>query len=99
MHVLRTYNQDLARSTKLEDLQSHEVFIETDWAMKFIPLRESQSKWYGKRVLNWHITVASYRATAVDTEVKTAIVFDTIISFLIMHHKMQGFLMPSWRIP
>lgn len=81
MHVLRTYNQDLARSTKLEDLQSHEVFIERDWAMKFIPLvyRESQSKWYRKRGLNWHITVASYRATAVDTEVKTAIVFDTII--------------------
>lgn len=41
--------------------------------------RESQSKWYGKRGLNWHITVASYRATAVDTEVETAIVFDTII--------------------
>uniref|UniRef100_A0A8W8NVH2 Uncharacterized protein n=1 Tax=Magallana gigas TaxID=29159 RepID=A0A8W8NVH2_MAGGI len=82
MHVLRTYNQDLARSTnKLEDFQSQEVFIERDWAMKFIPLvcKESQSKWYGKRSLNWHITVASYRATAVDTEVKTAILFVTII--------------------
>lgn len=41
--------------------------------------RESQSKWYGKRRLNWQYTVASYRATAVDTEVKTAILFDTII--------------------
>lgn len=32
-----------------------------------------------KKKLNWHITVASYRATAVDTEVKTAILFVTII--------------------
>lgn len=39
MHVLRTYNQDLARSTnKLEDFQSQEVFMERDRAMKFIPL-------------------------------------------------------------
>lgn len=41
--------------------------------------RQSQSKWCGKRSLNWHITVVSYRANAVDTEMKTAIVFDTII--------------------
>lgn len=39
MHVLRTYNQDLARSTnKLEDFQSQEIVMERDRAMKFIPL-------------------------------------------------------------
>ena len=31
--------------------------------MKFLPLfyRESQSKWFGKRGLNWHIAVGTYK--------------------------------------
>lgn len=55
------------------------IFIRILNSYNSLYFRESQTKWYGKRGLNWHITVASYRATAVDTEVETAIVFDTII--------------------
>ena len=62
-HILRTVNQDMARKTILENLKSNQVLIERDWAMKFIPMqyRESQSSWYGKRGLNWHVTVATFK--------------------------------------
>ncbi|XP_078338287.1 uncharacterized protein LOC111121882 isoform X2 [Crassostrea virginica] len=62
-HILRSVNQDKARSDICEDLKDDEVLIERDWAMKFLPLfyRESQSKWFGKRGLNWHIAVGTYK--------------------------------------
>ena len=62
-HILRSINQDMARKTILENLSDNEVFIERDWAMKFIPLqyRESQSSWFGKRGLNWHVTVTTFK--------------------------------------
>lgn len=44
-HVLRTVNQNDARKDILENLEDHEILLERDWAMKFIPMqyRESQS--------------------------------------------------------
>ena len=38
MHILRTNNQDLARSNIINNMKKNEVLIERDWAMKFIPM-------------------------------------------------------------
>lgn len=60
-HQLRTVRQDTARTQCLEALDDNSVLITQDWAMKFIPLkyRESQSDWFGKRGISWHICVAA----------------------------------------
>jgi len=51
-------HQDLSRTDLLRNLKSDEIFIQMDWAMKFLPVsgREDQSSWFGKRGLPWHIT-------------------------------------------
>ena len=59
-HQLRSVRQDKARSEILDALDESSVFITQDWAMKFLPqkYRESQSDWFGKRGISWHISVA-----------------------------------------
>lgn len=77
--MLRTVNQDQARKKVVEDIKDDEVLIERDWAMKFIPMqyRESQSSWFGKRGINWHITVATYLVEMVLTSHTIIHIFDT----------------------
>ena len=60
-HLLCNLNQDQARLDVLDDLDDSSVLLVEDWAMKFLPrkYRESQSDWFGKRGLSWHITVAT----------------------------------------
>ena len=60
---LRTVRQDKARLEILENLDYGSVFLKQDWTMKFLPrnYRESQSDWYGKRGISWHISVAVRR--------------------------------------
>ena len=62
-HQLRTVRQDQSRLKILRELDSGSVFITQDWAMKFLPrkYRESQSDWYGKRGISWHISVVVRR--------------------------------------
>ncbi|KAL9968537.1 hypothetical protein ACROYT_G020644 [Oculina patagonica] len=59
-HLLRAVNQDEARVDVMEMLEENSVFLVQDWAMKFLPrkYRESQSDWFAKRGIPWHITVA-----------------------------------------
>ncbi len=59
-HLLRAINQDEARLNLLQDLNPTSVLVVLDWAMKFLPrkYRESQSDWYGKKGISWHIAVA-----------------------------------------
>ena len=59
-HILRSSNQDQARLDVLESLDPTSALLVLDWAMKFLPkkYRESQSDWFGKRGISWHITVA-----------------------------------------
>jgi hypothetical protein len=59
-HIVRTIHQDKAKEEILQNLDGESVHLTMDWAMKFIPEkgRESQTEWYGKRGLSWHITVA-----------------------------------------
>lgn len=59
-HQLRSVRQDRARMDILDTLDDSSVLITQDWAMKFLPqkYRESQSDWFGKRGISWHISVA-----------------------------------------
>ncbi|KAK3750455.1 hypothetical protein QZH41_008694, partial [Actinostola sp. cb2023] len=59
-HILRSINQDAARIDALESLDESSVLVVQDWAMKYLPrkYRESQTDWFGKRGIPWHISVA-----------------------------------------
>ena len=58
-HQLRSVRQDMARTDILDTLDESSVLVTQDWAMKFLPqkYRESQSDWFGKRGISWHISV------------------------------------------
>ena len=62
-HLLRSINQDDARLDILDSLDETSVLLIEDWAMKFLPrkYRESQTDWFGKRGISWHVTVATRR--------------------------------------
>ena len=59
-HLLRAINQDEAQLNLLQGLNPASVLVVLDWAMKFLPRKycESQSDWFGKRGISWHIAVA-----------------------------------------
>ena len=60
-HQLRSIQQDKARTSLLENLQTSSVLITQDWAMKFPPqkYRETQADWFAKRGISWHISVVA----------------------------------------
>ena len=60
-HQLRSCRQDEARTSILNTLDERSVHVTQDWAMKFLPqkYRESQSDWFGKRGISWHISVVA----------------------------------------
>ncbi|KXJ05237.1 uncharacterized protein LOC114574926, partial [Exaiptasia diaphana] len=62
-HIIRSINQDQARLDIINNLGQESALLVLDWAMKFLPrkFRESQSDWFGKRGISWHITVAARR--------------------------------------
>ena len=62
-HLLRSAHQDQARLDIIDTLDPEAVLIVNDWAMKFLPqrYRESQTDWFGKRGLSWHISVVYRR--------------------------------------
>ena len=62
-HQLRTVRQDQARLDVIDLLDEKTVLIVNDWAMKFLPqmYRESQTDWYAKRGISWHISVVYRR--------------------------------------
>lgn len=62
-HIVRTVRQDQARNDTLSRLEPNDVYIQMDWAMKFLPIsgREPQADWFGKRGIPWHITHVTAR--------------------------------------
>ena len=72
-HILRTINQDKARTQTLHDLQTGDILLIMDWAMKFLPLafREKQSDWYGQKGINWHVSVCIYKDEDLNLKVST----------------------------
>ena len=57
-HLLRTFQQDIARQDALNALNSETTLVINDWAMKLLPMkyRETQSEFFGKRGVNWHFS-------------------------------------------
>ena len=47
----------------MEAIDQSSVLVVQDWAMKYLPrkYRESQTDWFGKRGIPWHLTVATRR--------------------------------------
>ena len=61
-HLLHSVNQDGARVQLLQAIDEWSSIVQ-DWAMKYLPrkYRESQTDWFGKRGIPWHLTVATGR--------------------------------------
>ena len=59
-HLLRSVNQDECRLDIVSSLNASSILLVLDWAMKYLPrkYRESQSDWFGKRGISWHVAVA-----------------------------------------
>ena len=59
-HLLRSLNQDECRLDILCSLSASSILLVPDWAMKYLPrkYRGSQSDWFCKRGISWHIAVA-----------------------------------------
>ena len=73
-HLLRSSNQDQARLDVLRSLNQESTLLVLDWAMKFLPrkFRESQSDWFGKRGISWHLTVATRKNKDAENEIVIA---------------------------
>lgn len=69
-HEVRLVQQDKPRHCVVLDLTPNDVMITEDWAMKFLPqkFRETQSDWFGKRGISWHISVAIYKNSNGDVQ-------------------------------
>ena len=63
-HQLRSVNQDSCKQDILSLMDEGAVMITLDWAMKYLPrkYRESQTEWYAKRGLPWHISVVTRKS-------------------------------------
>lgn len=60
-HQMRSVVQDMARTDALNLLDDTSILITIDWAMKLLPqkYRESQTDWFAKRGISWHICVVA----------------------------------------
>ena len=69
-HQLRSVNQDQCKQDILSLMDFGSVMITLDWAMKYLPrkYRESQSDWFAKRGLPWHISVVMKKTVGADLE-------------------------------
>ena len=68
--MLGSTNQDDCRLDIIKELDETSVLLVLDWAMKYLQrkFRESQTGWYGKRGIPWHIAVAMRRGTGGEME-------------------------------
>ncbi len=71
-HQLQSIIQDKARLDVLKKLDLSSVLVTSDCAMKFLPqkYRESQSDWFAKRGISWHISVVARKVEG-ETEAQT----------------------------
>ena len=109
-HLLRSVNEDECRLDILSSLSASSILLVLDWAMKYLPrkYRESQSNWFGKRGISWHIAVAIKRnsgememmtfvhvfesATAQDSSSVLAILDDVFSQLKTIMHNCRPFI-------
>ena len=79
-HLLRAVNQDKARLDILQNLDIASVLLIQGWEMKFIPrkYRGSQTDWFGKRGIPWHVTVAMRKGSSSDGSYETLTLCHTL---------------------
>ena len=72
-HLLRSSNQDQSRLDALRSLNQESTLLVLDWAMKFLPRKfsESQTDWFGKRGISWHLTVDTRKNKDGENEMAT----------------------------
>ena len=78
--MLRSTNRDESRLDVIDELDETSVLLVLNWAMKYLPkkFRESQTDWFGKRGLPWHITVATRKGNDGKIEMMTFVhLFET----------------------
>ena len=79
-HFMRSTNQDESRLDVIDELDETSALLVLDRAMKYLPkkFRESQTDWFGKRDLPWHITVATRKGNDGKIEMMTFVhLFET----------------------
>ena len=61
--LLQSVNQEEARLDIVNAVDRTSVLLVQDWAMKILPqkFRESQTDWFAKRGISWHLTAAIRR--------------------------------------
>ena len=77
---MRSTNRDESRLDVIDELDETSVLLVLNWAMKYLPkkFRESQTDWFGKRGLPWHITVATRKGNDGKIEMMTFVhLFET----------------------
>ena len=68
--MLKTVNLERAISKILDNLEKHQCLIVMNWAMKWLPkrFRETQSEWFGKKGISWHVSACITRTENTDME-------------------------------
>ena len=74
-HLLRSVNQDEYRLEILSSLSTSFILLVIEWEMKYLPqkYRESQSYWFGKRVLSRHIIAVAIKGNSGEMEMMTCV--------------------------
>ena len=69
-HIVRTINQEKSKANILDELDRKQALIIMDWAMKWLPkrYRETQTDWFGKKGLSWHVSACITRAKSQEIE-------------------------------
>ncbi|CAB4018789.1 Retrovirus-related Pol poly from transposon 412 [Paramuricea clavata] len=91
-HQLRSVRQDQARLDVINLLKDEKtVYIVNDWAMKFLPhqYRESQSDWFGKKGISWHISVVGQLESQGFIHIIESCSQDSAAIVLIMQHVLN----------
>lgn len=57
-HIMRTLHQDRAKTDILQSMSLNQGLLIMDWAVKYLPFqfRETQSDFFGKRGMSWHVS-------------------------------------------
>ena len=96
-HLLRAINQGLCRQEIIETLGNNAVYIYMDWAMKWLSqkYRESQSDFFGKHCLSWHISVVVCKNEQLTADADENTDDNNASAYLIIVHAFDHYVQDS----
>ena len=89
-------------------MNDNHIFVVADWAMKYLPrkYRESQTNWFAKRGISWHICVVFFKssgqlqnmtyvhifdnAVPQDSQITSSVIIDTVRDVMKCYEKVQS---------